>query len=101
MDNQQQSEAGLSAAECAQRIGLSVRALRHYERHGLVTPRRTDKQWRLYGPEDITRLNEVLALKGLGPQSVEHRGPVAWAHNGPGQNAHPAGRRVARSARTG
>ncbi|CAN7261724.1 transcriptional regulator [Devosia sp. Root413D1] len=66
MDNQQQSEAWLSAAECAQRIGLSVRALRHYERHGLVTPRRTDKQWRLYGPEDITRLNEVLALKGLG-----------------------------------
>jgi len=66
MDEQRQTEAWLSAAECARRIGLSVRALRHYERHGLITPRRTDKQWRLYGPGDIARLNEVLTLKGLG-----------------------------------
>lgn len=66
MDDQQRNDVWLSAAECAQRIGLSIRALRHYERHGLITPRRTDKQWRLYGPEDIARLNEVLALKGLG-----------------------------------
>jgi DNA-binding transcriptional MerR regulator len=56
----------LTAAECADRIGLTVRALRVYERHGLLSPRRTAKNWRVYGVEDIARLNEILALKRLG-----------------------------------
>lgn len=56
----------LTAAECADRIGLTVRALRVYERRGLLSPRRTDKNWRLYGVEDIARLDEILALKRLG-----------------------------------
>jgi DNA-binding transcriptional MerR regulator len=59
-------EEWLTAAECARRIGLSVRALRLYERHGLIRPRRSGKQWRLYGADDMARLNEVLALKQLG-----------------------------------
>ena len=60
------SEVWLTAADCARRMGLSVRALRLYERHGLIAPRRTDKQWRLYGVDEIARLNEVLVLKELG-----------------------------------
>ncbi|MFD9899348.1 MerR family transcriptional regulator [Mesorhizobium sp. NPDC059025] len=56
----------LTAAECAGRIGLTVRALRLYERYGLIAPRRTDKDWRLYGAADVARLTEVLALKRLG-----------------------------------
>ena len=65
MDARLQTE-WLTPAECARRIGLSVRALRIYEQHGLIAPRRTGKSWRLYGPDDIARLNEVLALKSLG-----------------------------------
>lgn len=56
----------LSAAECANRIGLTIRALRLYEKYGLIQPRRTHKNWRLYGAREITRLNEILALKRLG-----------------------------------
>jgi DNA-binding transcriptional MerR regulator len=56
----------LTAAECAARIGLTVRALRVYERHGLIAPKRTAKGWRLYGAAEITRLHEILALKQLG-----------------------------------
>ena len=37
-----------------------------YERHGLIKPKRTGKDWRLYGANEMTRLNEVLALKTLG-----------------------------------
>lgn len=59
-------EAWLEANECAARIGLSKRALRLYEEHGLIMPRRTPKSWRLYGPDEIARLHEVLALKRLG-----------------------------------
>ena len=56
----------LSAAECARRSGLTVRALRVYERAGLVKPKRSAKGWRLYGPDELTRLNTIVALKGFG-----------------------------------
>jgi DNA-binding transcriptional MerR regulator len=66
MDQRIVEEVRLTASECARRMGLSVRALRVYERHGLISPQRTGKDWRLYGTDDIARLNEVLALKTLG-----------------------------------
>ncbi len=56
----------LTAAECAERLGLTVRALRVYEDRGLISPRRTAKNWRLYGGAEIARLTEILALKRLG-----------------------------------
>src|SRR5258706_4926736 len=55
-----------SAAETARRLGVSVRALRVYERHGLVRPNRTAAGWRVYGPEEISRLHQVIALKRVG-----------------------------------
>lgn len=66
MHGRAHDEILLTAQECADRIGLSVRTLRLYERHGLISPRRTAKQWRLYGGSEIARLNEILALKTLG-----------------------------------
>lgn len=56
----------LSPSETSRRLGVSVRALRLYERRGLVTPQRTSTGWRVYGPDQIARLHQVLALKGLG-----------------------------------
>jgi DNA-binding transcriptional MerR regulator len=56
----------MSAAECARRTGLTVRALRVYERAGLLKPARSPKGWRLYGPTEFERLNIVTALKGFG-----------------------------------
>ncbi|TCM53040.1 DNA-binding transcriptional MerR regulator [Rhizobium sp. PP-F2F-G48] len=58
-------EVLLTAHECASRIGLSIRALRLYEKHGLISPRRTSKQWRLYRADEVTRLNEIVALKSI------------------------------------
>ncbi len=66
MDKRADKDIWLTAAECAERIGLTVRALRLYERYGLVRPKRTQKNWRVYGPGEIARLNEIIALKGLG-----------------------------------
>lgn len=60
------SEKLLTAAECAARIGLTVRALRLYEARGLLTPQRSEKNWRLYGVREIARLSEILVLKQLG-----------------------------------
>lgn len=56
----------LAANECAERIGLTARALRLYEKRGLIKPRRTENGWRIYGADEIARLHEVLALKQLG-----------------------------------
>lgn len=57
---------GMTAAECARRTGLTVRALRVYERAGLLKPARSAKDWRVYGPTEIERLNIITALKGFG-----------------------------------
>jgi DNA-binding transcriptional MerR regulator len=56
----------LSPSETARRLGVSVRALRLYERRGLVRPLRSAAGWRVYGPDQIVRLHQVLALKGFG-----------------------------------
>jgi DNA-binding transcriptional MerR regulator len=57
---------GLNAAECARRTGLTVRALRVYERAGLVKPPRTHTGWRVYGAAELERLSIITALKGFG-----------------------------------
>jgi DNA-binding transcriptional MerR regulator len=59
-------EAWLTAADCASRIGITIRALRVYEREGLIRPRRTGQGWRAYGTAELLRLHQILALKRLG-----------------------------------
>jgi DNA-binding transcriptional MerR regulator len=56
----------LSPSETARRLGVSVKALRVYEAQGLVEPVRTQSGWRAYGPEQVARLHQILALKRLG-----------------------------------
>jgi DNA-binding transcriptional MerR regulator len=55
-----------TAAETAALLGVTVKALRVYEHQGLVRPVRTGAGYRTYGPDDIRRLHQVLALKSLG-----------------------------------
>jgi phosphoribosylaminoimidazole-succinocarboxamide synthase len=55
-----------SPAETARRLGVSPKALRLYETLGLVKPVRTRTGWRTYGPEQMVRLHQVIALKHLG-----------------------------------
>lgn len=59
-------ERWFGPAEMAERLGVSVKALRVYERAGLVRPARTAAGWRAYGPDQQARLHQVLALKRLG-----------------------------------
>jgi DNA-binding transcriptional MerR regulator len=56
----------LTAAECALRTGLTVRALRVYENYGLITPKRSAAGWRHYGAQELLKLNEIGLLKVLG-----------------------------------
>src|SRR5690349_11058333 len=63
----------MGAAECARRTGLTVRALRVYEREGLIQPPRTAKGWRTYGPAELERLNAIAVLKSLGLSLAQFR----------------------------
>jgi DNA-binding transcriptional MerR regulator len=57
---------GWTVSDLAQATGLSQRVLRHWEELGLVTPARTAAGHRRYGPSDITRLYQALALRQTG-----------------------------------
>lgn len=56
----------LSPSQAASRLGVSVKALRLYERHGLITPVRTAAGWRTYGPDQMDRAAEIVSLRALG-----------------------------------
>jgi DNA-binding transcriptional MerR regulator len=59
-------ERWLGPGETAQRLGVSIKALRVYEREGLVAPHRTEGGWRAYGPAELARLHQVIVLRDLG-----------------------------------
>lgn len=63
-----------SAAACASHTGLTVRALRVYEREGLLSPERSANGWRRYGPSDLVRVNTIVILKGFGLTLSQMRG---------------------------
>jgi MerR family transcriptional regulator, thiopeptide resistance regulator len=56
----------LTASECARLTGITVKALRVYERMGLVAPARSAKGYRLYGQKELVRLNAIATLKSVG-----------------------------------
>ncbi len=52
--------------EFAELAGITVRALHHYDRLGLLRPRRTVVGYRVYSDRDLERLEQVVALKFIG-----------------------------------
>jgi MerR family transcriptional regulator, thiopeptide resistance regulator len=55
-----------NSAAIATQFGTSLKALRLYERLGMLVPPRTKAGWRVYGPAEIERLHAILSLKQLG-----------------------------------
>src|SRR5262249_30288509 len=65
----------LKVGELAQRTGLTVRTLHHYDAIGLLRPSlHTEAGYRLYTAGDIARLQQVLSLRQLGFSLDEVRG---------------------------
>jgi MerR family transcriptional regulator, thiopeptide resistance regulator len=55
------------ASEFAELTGVTVRALHHYDRLGLLKPSgRTASGYRLYGERDFVRLQQIVTLKFIG-----------------------------------
>lgn len=53
--------------ELARLTGLTPRTLRYYDSVGLLCPRRgRENDYRLYGPEEVDRLQQILLYRGMG-----------------------------------
>lgn len=50
----------------AKLAGVTVRTLHHYDRVGLLKPRRTRTSYRVYRDSDLPRLQQILVLRFLG-----------------------------------
>lgn len=55
-----------SAAQASRALGVSAKALRIYEEHGLLRPQRSDAGYRLYAEADLERARAVVQLRALG-----------------------------------
>ncbi|MBW6423055.1 MerR family transcriptional regulator [Rhizobium sp. XQZ8] len=76
----------LNPSEAAERLGISQKALRLYEKQGLLTPDRTAAGWRTYGPAEMARATEIAALRALGLSLAQ----VKRVLNGDPQSLAPA-----------
>lgn len=76
----------LRPAQAARRLGVSAKALRLYEQRGLVTPLRDASGWRAYGPAQMQRAADIVALRSLGLSLAQ----VARAIEGEAAGLEPA-----------
>ena len=59
-------EGTLTVTEVTRTFGVSARMLRHYEKLGLLSSdRKEDYSYRIYRPEDLRRLRQILVLRKL------------------------------------
>jgi DNA-binding transcriptional MerR regulator len=80
-------DPGLSIGEVARRTGMSVHALRYYEREGLtLTPQvaRGPGRHRRYEAEEVVWLQMCLKLRAAGMPLAEIRRYVKLVREGPG-----------------
>ena len=67
--------AALTVGQVAERFGVTVRTLHHYDEIGLVRPHRTVSGYRIYTDDDLERLRHVVVYRRLG-FPLEEIGPM-------------------------
>lgn len=60
------ADRGYRTAAFGRLAGVTPRALRHYERLGLLKPKRSQAGYRIYTERDLESLEEIVALKFIG-----------------------------------
>ncbi|MFY2790768.1 MerR family transcriptional regulator [Rhodococcus sp. KRD162] len=53
-------------SELAARTGVSARALRHYDSHGVLVPHRDPNGYRVYAESDVPRVLQIKTMIGAG-----------------------------------
>ena len=58
----------LTIHQMAERTGVTIRALRYYDKIGLLPPGAVSPAgYRLYGPAELERLQQILSGTGVSP----------------------------------
>ena len=57
--------------ELARQTGVSVRALRYYEQHGLLAPARRPSGYRVYSEEDVAAVRRIRILLAAGLSTAQ------------------------------
>ena len=57
--------------EFAARAGVTIRTLHHYDRIGLLKPKRTHTRYRVYSDADLPRVRQILVFRFLGLSLTE------------------------------
>src|SRR5689334_25424280 len=66
-DGKERSNPVYRVSEFAEKAGVTVRTLHHYDRLGLLKPSsRTGAGYRLYTEQDLARLQQIVTLKFIG-----------------------------------
>ena len=86
MQQTEKERAEFSIGELASEFDVTPRAIRFYEDHGLLAPRRAGTR-RIYSPRDRTRLKLTLRGKRLGLSLSEIRELIDMYE--PGRDARP------------
>lgn len=74
----------LRPAKAASLLGVSTKALRLYEQRGLLAPARDDAGWRSYGPDEMRRAADIVALRSLGLSLAQVAGVLRGKADGLG-----------------
>ncbi len=72
--SQHSQDARYHARAFAELAGVTVRTLHHYDRLGLMKPKRSTSGYRLYQAKDLERVEQIAALKFLGLPLSQIRG---------------------------
>jgi DNA-binding transcriptional MerR regulator len=57
---------GMTIGQLAARTGLSISAIRFYQRRGLLPARQTNGGWQRFGPDSMARLTVIKLAKDCG-----------------------------------
>ncbi|WP_251037387.1 MerR family transcriptional regulator [Paenibacillus albidus] len=74
------NQKGLTTGQIAKRTGMTIRALRYYDRIGLLKPSQYQGKTRLYSKGDVAKLQKLSVLKFIG-LSLEEMGTVMESHD--------------------
>ena len=77
MPKMHERQAGLRIHEFAKKTGVTVRTLHHYDRVGVLKPRKTRHGYRVYGDADAARLDRITVLKFLGLSLTDIKASLA------------------------
>ena len=73
----------LNPSAAARRLGVSAKALRLYEQHGLITPSRSAAGWRVYGPDEMAHTDGSGISVNLASTRVRALLEATLAHEDP------------------